>query len=320
MKHYRLLLLMLTLSLLVPSFSTAQTTAPTDWLVVASNDGLLAWVDGAVQPISFCSHVGLSSPLIMAPNADHLAYRVTKSDDSSEIHLCHGIDRAEYTLPKSASIRVKNPVWSPDSRRVGWLSRGDPITQIDIYDLATRQLTTIDTGLRNPEEIYWATGGIFLQDTYEFYLYSLTGDILARFPIPESGFRSYTIAKVGSQEILVGTTQAGDLYSHPVGNGEWLPLSGVMQLTAPEASQPRLALNYDPKATSWRIVTPAGASLDLNYRGGTATLAIAPDGQGLAYVRDGQVIYWRSDTGETPLPLTANSLVWSPAEWQIVNP
>lgn len=319
---HRLSILLITFSLIwhIPASLNAQPHTEVDWLVVGSPNGLWAWVDDAAHPIDFCSTEGLASPLMLAPNGDHLAYRVANPDGATVIHLCHGIDLAEYVLPASPNVRVKNPSWSVDSRYVGWLTRTDPLTKIEYYTLANRRLTTIETGLRNPEEIYWTTGGILLQDTYEFYLYSLSGEILARFPIPESGFRSYLVAKVGDQEILVGIARDGSLYSHPVGNGDWLPLSGILQLVAPEAPLSRLALNFDPKTNTWAAVTADGVSHPLNYTGSSATITIAPNGQSIAFVRERQVYLWQPDGTETLLPLNSGFVVWSPTEWHIAIP
>ena len=336
MRRY-LSLICLSLLLTLTGSTHAQTTTD-DWLVVANYGDL--WVSdeanyGLPRQFPTCGFANnfeaMASPLLMAPNGDHLAYLTASLDQdnaANTLRLCDGIDFTEYVVsgqPTSvnaadtvSTYRVHSrPAWSPNSNRLAWTmidySSSTSTLSFVIYDVAAHQITlqtnTIPTQLAitAPPPIVWANVGLLVMHTPadtavpEILGLNAQGEQLGRLPVPITAEKGQPtdmlFADLEGTDALVIIYDTGAV--DVLADGLWSPLAGTLQLFGTETPSGSFTLNYHPvnaDTATWEVALPDASTIPLPYTRLHAdhAIAIAPSGSAIAYARD-QVVVWTPD-------------------------
>ena len=257
-----------------------------------------------------------------------------------------------YDAGRPLHFRIhSNPTWSPDSHRIAWtfitMTNGDPFLGLFIHTVFARDGVVISTelpqqgGVLIPLESAWGESGIFVasQTTtgvnddiiLELLHFQDNGVLLNRAAMPTGGGRGFPfdffIVDNQGTEAVVLVYSTGVIEVLDIANGTWSPWSGKLQAYAPEAPAGSLVLNYrieNEQIPIWEVETADGVTTRLDYGGLRLDhgIAIAPNGQSVAYVSDA-VYHWENGVVET-LPLQIDSadsevsMVWSPILWRLV--
>lgn len=256
-------------------------------------------------------------------------------------------------------ISHSQPAWSPDSRQLAWtqIRIGDETEALElvVYDLAsgTSQVISSDFppqfGMPIALPVKWGEMGIaVISETFdeseqlprtEILLFAPDGSHVEILAVPFSNDSAYLYDVVFAtyqeqeREILVALHNDGSKSYYDPLIGGWVGVEGVLQVYAPEAPAESLSINFaygsDNTQTMtqplWELNLLDGNKILMDYYDlpSMRTIAIAPNGQSVAFVTD-RVYLWQDGAVQAvALPnegeLTgATSIVWSPLAWRVV--
>src|SRR5205807_1192719 len=100
----------------------------------------------------------------LSPNGERVAYQVGWADATSRQNrsriVVRGLLEPEPVGPSAGVLRDHSPEWSPDGRKLAFLSRVGPADQLFVLDLTAggppQQLSAVPDGVSGP---YWSPDG-----------------------------------------------------------------------------------------------------------------------------------------------------------------
>lgn len=319
-----------------------------DWLVIAVGNQLWAITDlndPEPTPIPFCTgHEALASPLVMAPNGDHLAYvsqtgtEAATSPLPTVVWLCNGINREAYAIgiqPSSATGQdiyraYGRPDWSPDSTSLAWT--GLTVTPNGValalfrHDIASRQTETLLDAvpllsqLTQPPRLAWGQPGLIIHNSadHEFLFYTPGRQDLLHYAIPREAGKAFVQDFFWYLDRVAVVFNNGAIELFDPAGVTWEPVT-ALQAYAREAPRNGVRLDY---SNSWNVRLPTGDLIPLPYNRlpGDNAIALGPSGNAVAYITDGLYVWRGGQTILIDIPTAdyANaSLVWSPLVWTL---
>jgi hypothetical protein len=247
-----------------------------------------------------------------------------------------------------------NPAWSPDGSQIVWAELVIPESQYRLvtYNVVNGSQTVIVPQLPYP----WADGGFFDIPTVTWGNRGITADVVAvNASSGDFEERLYLYAPDGSliYDSLIGssatewpftkawTTYNGQQYfglTYPSGKrflldpaiGDQQPMPAIPELhslTAPNGSvSAYVAPNVDAAGNikeHWTVIYPdRSQEQELAFSGTPESIAIAPDGQSLAYITD--AVYVWSNGSASAVPGTQGigsswgvGVVWGANDWRV---
>lgn len=247
------------------------------------------------------------------------------------------------------------PSWSPDGTEIAWAEAETFPTRIGdlrlrIYNLTTRSTRTLsqsmslgfqDGGQVFLPQVTWGTGGI-ARLVYTMVEGRDVMNILLELYDPNTGTkREFNIGDVGALSNQVRSLHwVNGQLALVNGEGEWFAVDLATGNRVPLAMQPVLANGSGTRLTpvpttasgnlqwQWQVTTSDGTTSSLGYTSfntGAFDVAIAPDGQRVAWVEGNMVNVWNAATRTSQPILTGSpqnygappypSVAWSVMEW-----
>lgn len=350
----KLLLLLIIATLLILSFSsvTGQETA-SEWVVIGTNDGLLAIPDinfGQPLGLSFCGRLeeneGIVSPLALSPDGDHLAYSISSSgaEGTSRYSLrhCDGIVLSEVRINESLNTlqgltAASAPIWSPDSIQLASIVQGQDgrrgllifnrnsqaATFTPLDDLGTADLVQIRLSW-NRTGIYFISQGTDSSLTLERF--NATTNSFERFdnPLAITSPAVQTLDVQNGNQVEVAMILAdGTIHLFNTDTREWRVLDGSLRLSSTQ-SEGGISLLYNPSNSDspWQVEETNGNRSPLPYNAPwhEQSISIAPNGQSLVFISDALYQWQGARLRTLSSDIDQNSsLVWATLAWEVVG-
>jgi hypothetical protein len=338
----RLLILAVILALVsvVPAFAQDETSAP----LIFFGRGLHV-MDETTRQVTEWNECGDGQGFHLSPTGEWLA-RLNNSDG---LRLCNLKTRAviDVAAPsaKPAHPYPSYPAWSPDGTQVAWSvgERDGGSHRLYVYDVATGKARMLVARLppvqRMIPTVVWGQSGILVAvddrdaDKRFALLYSPDGDVLRDDLAAGDYFQSYFWATDRSGKEYLGRYSNyvyGDLVDPLAGKGY---LADNVELYSPLAPNGlTVTMRFD--APGAFITLPDGKTLPIAdiapylddfvpyLQFEPTNVAIAPDGQAVAFFDLAQVI-WRGGK-VTPIPdsvpaADGTGVLWGPMAHRIVG-
>ncbi len=245
------------------------------------------------------------------------------------------------------------PEWSPDGNQVAWVELLAPEYRYRLvrYDFGTRSTSILVENLPYPfadggfipvHDVLWGPPGLLITNvavnpnTNEFeetaHLYAPDGTPIHQAVIG-SGATEWTFNKQwvthNGQQYLGLHYPSGKVYLLDPATGEQLDMPALPELysrSAPNNMSAYTAPNIDANqnlSPAWTAVsTSRTQDIALDFNGEPQNIAIAPDGQALAYISDAVYIWQNGQasavpgTGGIASPWDA-AVVWGPTAWRV---